>query len=127
MNARMLLTNRAATTPDNRDLRLRTRTYRAAPDAVIAALETIVPSLRTYGRAWRIARTDGAADAMRTVHVEVPVVVFTDDLIVEITPRGTGSRVEVRSRSRVGKGDLGENRRHLLQILPALDQALASV
>lgn len=127
MKARMLLTNHAETTPDNRDMRLRTRMYRAAPDAVTAALETVVPSLRTYGRAWRIARTDGAADGMRTVHVEVPVVVFTDDLIVEIAPRGTGSRVEMRSRSRVGKGDLGENRRHLLQILPALDQALASV
>ncbi len=123
----MLLTNHAATRPDHDDERLRTRRYRAAPDQVVAALEAIVPRLETYGRRWRLARTVGPRDGARTLHVEVPVVVFTDDLIADLAPDGTGTRLDVRSRSRVGKGDLGENQRHLLQLLHALDQRLATV
>jgi uncharacterized protein (DUF1499 family) len=34
---------------------------------------------------------------------------FKDDVIIRIKPDGTGSRVDVRSQSRVGKGDLGFN------------------
>jgi uncharacterized protein (DUF1499 family) len=34
---------------------------------------------------------------------------FTDDVVVRIRPEGTGSRIDVRSVSRVGKGDLGTN------------------
>ncbi len=34
---------------------------------------------------------------------------FVDDIVVRITPDGTGSRIDVRSVSRVGKGDTGTN------------------
>jgi uncharacterized protein (DUF1499 family) len=34
---------------------------------------------------------------------------FTDDIVVRIRPDGTGSRIDVRSVSRVGKSDLGTN------------------
>jgi len=34
---------------------------------------------------------------------------FTDDIIFRITPEGSGSRIDVRSASRYGKGDLGKN------------------
>ena len=34
---------------------------------------------------------------------------FEDDIVVRVTPTDGGSRVDVRSVSRVGKGDLGKN------------------
>ena len=34
---------------------------------------------------------------------------FKDDIVVRVTSSGTGSRVDVRSVSRLGKGDLGKN------------------
>lgn len=34
---------------------------------------------------------------------------FTDDIIFRIKPEGSGSRIDVRSASRYGKGDLGKN------------------
>jgi uncharacterized protein (DUF1499 family) len=34
---------------------------------------------------------------------------FTDDVVVRIRPDGAGSRIDVRSTSRVGVGDLGKN------------------
>lgn len=34
---------------------------------------------------------------------------FKDDIVVRITPSGAGSRIDVRSVSRLGQGDLGKN------------------
>jgi hypothetical protein len=34
---------------------------------------------------------------------------FVDDITVRIRPQGSGSEVDIRSRSRVGRGDLGAN------------------
>jgi uncharacterized protein (DUF1499 family) len=53
---------------------------------------------------------------------------FTDDVVVRIRPDGAGSRIDVRSTSRVGVGDLGKNaarvRAYLAEVreqLPATD------
>lgn len=34
---------------------------------------------------------------------------FRDDIVVRIRPRGTGSQVDIRSKSRIGESDLGGN------------------
>ena len=34
---------------------------------------------------------------------------FKDDIVVRVTPTASGSRIDVRSLSRLGKGDLGKN------------------
>jgi uncharacterized protein (DUF1499 family) len=34
---------------------------------------------------------------------------FKDDVVVRISAEGAGSRVDVRSKSRVGRSDLGTN------------------
>jgi uncharacterized protein (DUF1499 family) len=52
------------------------------------------------------------------------VLLFTDDLEVRVQP-GEGHAywlVNVRSQSRAGKSDLGENRRHVVQLLEALGE-----
>ena len=45
---------------------------------------------------------------------------FKDDIVVRIRPDGNGSRVDVRSVSRVGLGDMGTNARRVMKYLVAL-------
>jgi uncharacterized protein (DUF1499 family) len=45
---------------------------------------------------------------------------FKDDIIVRVTPATGGSRVDIRSVSRVGKSDLGANARRVRAFLAAL-------
>ena len=47
---------------------------------------------------------------------------FKDDVEIRVTPVGTGSRVDVRSRSRVGRGDAGANARRVREYLERLRQ-----
>ena len=41
---------------------------------------------------------------------------FTDDVFLSLSPDGGGAVVDAVSRSRIGKGDLGQNRRNLLDL-----------
>lgn len=45
---------------------------------------------------------------------------FTDDIVVRVKPAPTGSRIDVRSASRVGRSDLGVNARRIRALLAAL-------
>jgi len=45
---------------------------------------------------------------------------FTDDIVVRIRPEGTGSRVDVRSASRVGRSDVGANAARIEEYLGRL-------
>ena len=45
---------------------------------------------------------------------------FTDDVVVRVTPLPTGSRVDVRSLSRVGGGDIGANAARIRKYLAAV-------
>jgi uncharacterized protein (DUF1499 family) len=45
---------------------------------------------------------------------------FTDDVVVRLTPWGTGTRVDVRSASRYGATDTGTNARRIRRFLAAL-------
>ena len=51
---------------------------------------------------------------------------FRDDVVVRVRPDGAGSRVDVRSVSRVGRSDLGTNARRIQAFLAALRTALAA-
>lgn len=116
-------TNRAGTSPDSADASLRTRFYAASAPVVAAQVLVVAPTLSTYGQAWRVkSQTFGEHIVAEEVRCEVPVLVFTDDLTITIAPHGSGSRVDVASAARVGQGDMGENARHIRQILRALDE-----
>lgn len=45
---------------------------------------------------------------------------FTDDIVVRITPLSSGSKVDMRSASRVGRSDIGTNARRIRSFLAAL-------
>ena len=51
---------------------------------------------------------------------------FRDDVVVRVRPDGAGTRVDVRSVSRVGVSDLGANARRIRGFLDALRAALAA-
>ncbi len=51
-----------------------------------------------------------------------PLMRFKDDITVTIIPLGDGRcRIEAESRSRVGRGDLGQNPRNVDELLSALE------
>ena len=49
---------------------------------------------------------------------------FRDDVVVRIAADGAGTRVDVRSVSRVGRSDLGTNARRIRRFLAALETAV---
>ena len=46
---------------------------------------------------------------------------FKDDVVVRITPLPAGSRIDIRSRSRVGRGDTGTNAQRVRAYLKRLN------
>jgi len=113
-------TNIAGTAPEHAEAVLRTRSYKTDLKTFRAETEKIIPTLSTWGRNWRLISAE-ENETSALIKAEVPVVVFTDDLQIKAEKSIDGIVVNVHSNSRVGKSDLGENRRHLLQILEALD------
>ncbi len=87
---------------------------RAYPD--IQPLLLALPPAAAFARALDVAKSTGweidAADAA-TGRIEAtattPWFGFRDDVVVRVTPTTAGSRIDVRSVSRVGKSDLGVN------------------
>jgi uncharacterized protein (DUF1499 family) len=49
---------------------------------------------------------------------------FTDDIVIRITPSGSGSRIDVRSSSRLGRSDFGVNAARIRAYLGALRTAV---
>src|SRR5262245_43381904 len=48
---------------------------------------------------------------------------FKDDIVVRVREAGSGSRIDVRSKSRVGRGDIGTNARRVRTFLSLVRQA----
>jgi uncharacterized protein (DUF1499 family) len=58
--------------------------------------------------AWEITRVDPTARALEGVATS-RLFRFQDDFVVEVRPHGNGSVIQMRSKSRDGKGDIGAN------------------
>lgn len=115
--------NVAETSDASKEEALKTRRYKTDLKNFTVETEKIIPTLTKYGQNWRFISTS-SDETNATIKAEVPVVLFTDDL--EIKAENDAEKgeiiVNIRSNSRVGKSDLGENRRHVLQLLAALDE-----
>lgn len=93
----------------------------------LAPITLPVPSDQAFDRALAAAQQEGwvivTADK-GTGRIEASDTTrwfgFTDDVVVRLTPWGTGTRVDVRSVSRVGRSDVGTNARRIRQYLAAL-------
>jgi hypothetical protein len=130
--------NVAETSPAPTDPTLQTRRYEIRGDVALARqeIEEVISTITTYGGAWKLAThsnnpkaafTDAESPSLAIVRAEVPVVVFTDDLQVRVRQYADKRiAVDVKSASRVGKSDFGENRRHIRQLLAELDKRFAA-
>lgn len=85
-----------------------------APATAFARAEAAVHSM-----GW--ALLDAAPDEGRIEATDTTLLFgFQDDIVVRVRPEGTGSRVDVRSCSRVGGGDLGTNAKRIRRYLDVL-------
>jgi uncharacterized protein (DUF1499 family) len=88
--------------------------FREPPDRVFAAVQA---AARDVG--WQVvsaAPAEGRLEASDTT----PWFGFTDDVVVRVRPAAACTRVDVRSVSRVGRGDLGANAARVRRFLRAL-------
>ncbi len=106
---------------------LKPRRYKTDLKNFVAETEKIVPTLTKYGQNWRLASSN-LYEKSASIKAEIPVVVFVDDLEIKAESIAESGEiiVNIHSKSRVGKSDLGENRRHVLQILAALDEKFSA-
>ena len=70
---------------------------------------------------WEIVAQDAEAGSIAAVATTLWFG-FKDDVEVRVTPLAKGSRVDVRSKSRVGRGDAGANARRVREYLERLRQ-----
>jgi len=98
---------------------------KAYPD--IQPLELAEDPATAYSRAldaaeamgWEIVRKDPAAGRIEAVATTVWFG-FKDDVLVRVAPAARGSRVDIRSKSRVGRSDIGTNARRIRAYLQHL-------
>jgi uncharacterized protein (DUF1499 family) len=87
------------------------------PDQALAHINSTVSTLPH----WRMEKSDEQA---RTLHAtrRTRLFRFVDDVYLRLEESAGGTLVHARSQSRVGKGDLGQNRRNILELFKVLSR-----
>ena len=116
--SRDFTTNTAATDAGSADPRLRPIESAQAP----AELAKLVIAASGKLPHWDLAEQTETGGAVNLHFIRTTGLwKFRDDIRVQIEPApGGGSRLTADSRSRVGKGDLGQNPRNLRELLEAV-------
>jgi len=103
--------------------RIATLQRAAYPDIVALVLETDLE--RAYkqalelarARGWRVVESQAPSARRRQGRIEAVahtrVLGFVDDVVIELSESGGNTRAEMRSASRLGRHDLGENARRI--------------
>lgn len=88
----------------------------APPDEAFRRVQEAAQSL-----GWKVT---SSRPADRVLHASDTTAFFgfTDDVVVRVRAEGSGSRVDVRSTSRVGKSDAGENARRIRRFRDRLNR-----
>jgi uncharacterized protein (DUF1499 family) len=111
-----LNTNVAETSEDSPFAELRPRRYEAPEGLLFDLARRAVQSLK-----WEIASLDAEKKEIQAV-VTTKIWKFKDDVTVQVRPaQPSGSVLWIRSASRVGKGDLGANTRHVMDLVEAVN------
>lgn len=87
------------------------------PVPVQVAFNRALDAARSMG--WEIIARDAAAGRIEAT-ATTPWFGFKDDIVIRVTPEGTSSRIDVRSKSRVGQSDVGANARRIRAYLANL-------
>jgi uncharacterized protein (DUF1499 family) len=103
------------------------RQLKAYPDIIPLMLP--VPSDQAFERALAVARRLGwqIIDADKTTgRIEAVATTFwfgfKDDIVIRLRQKDSGSRVDIRSESRVGVSDLGKNAERIRKFLKAMKE-----
>ena len=83
-------------------------------DKVFAAAEATLRDMKL-----KVVDVNAAEGRIEATHTSM-LYGFTDDVVVRIVADGAGSKVDVRSKSRVGRSDLGQNAKRIRAFLRAL-------
>lgn len=104
-------------TPEYPDLKI--KEYSASPDRVSKAMERVL----TGRPGWEVVGSahGPVAHTFQAVH-STPVPGFGEEVSVRIGRQGEKTRVTVRSASRIGPPDFGQNARNVRDLLAALDR-----
>jgi uncharacterized protein (DUF1499 family) len=112
-----LNTNVAQTTQDSAFPELRMSRYQAPPALLIDIARRAAEAL-----GWEVTGSDPEAYTVRAV-VTTKLFRFQDDVFIRAhVAQPSGSALYIRSSSRVGKGDLGTNARHVMNLSEAVYQ-----
>lgn len=68
---------------------------------------------------WKIVNVDEASFRIELMAI-TPLLKFTDDVVIEVRPEKGGSSLHMRSKSRLGKSDLGANFKRISEFLKAV-------
>jgi uncharacterized protein (DUF1499 family) len=86
------------------------------PAAALASVQQAAATMPD----WTVTKVDAGAGTLEAVATS-RLFHFQDDVVVRVRPEGDGaSRVDLRSKSRVGKGDLGANAARIRRFMAAL-------
>ena len=98
----------------------------------LAPVKTSLPPDQAFARAlaaaqgmsgWTIVGND-AAQGRIDAYQRTTFMGFTDDVVIRVTPDGSGSRIDMRSESRQGQSDFGVNAKRIRAYEDALKQKL---
>jgi uncharacterized protein (DUF1499 family) len=95
---------------------IRTVVLRASPAQAFEAASAVVKSM-----GWDVAAandSEGRIEATDTTFWYG----FKDDVVIRIRPEGTGSRLDIRSKSRVGRSDIGTNAARVRKFIAELQK-----
>jgi uncharacterized protein (DUF1499 family) len=92
-----------------------------APIALARSADETFPMVKSAAESlgWKIVAADPATGTIEATDTS-RIFRFVDDIAVRIRPEPNGSRVDVRSKSREGKGDLGANAARIRKLRAAL-------
>ena len=91
------------------------------PLELAAAVEVVKKAVATLAR-WRV---ESEAPGELRLTRRTRMIEFVDDITVAFKPAGPGTMIHAASKSRVGKGDFGQNRRNILELWAAIRIASA--
>lgn len=97
----------------------------AAPKVAYDAAMALVTKRKwtvVDARSPALGRRDGVIEAV----ARTPIMGFRDDVVIRFMPAGQGTRVDMRSASRVGAHDFGANASRVRSLLEDIDDAVGS-
>jgi len=101
---------------------LRTARVAASPVEALQRAERVAAAMPN----WTVTKVDPGAGTVAAV-AESVLFGFEDDIVIRVRPDGTASVVDVRSKSRQGRGDMGANAARIRGYVTALEAGAPAV